>query len=115
MEFHRVIMGANIAGIYGAQIFRSDDKPKYRRAFAVCCGVLAFGLILAVIRYVDDRLRRRRNKRKEITDSSSEQSKSNIENVPAAPPSDVLPQPVVFASNLTPAVAADPAITKKIF
>jgi hypothetical protein len=24
------IMGANIAGIYGAQIFRSDDRLKYR-------------------------------------------------------------------------------------
>ncbi|KAF1347342.1 MFS general substrate transporter [Lizonia empirigonia] len=33
-----VIMGANIAGIYGAQIFREDDRPRYRRAFAVADG-----------------------------------------------------------------------------
>jgi hypothetical protein len=54
-------MGANIAGIYGAQIFRQDDKPLYRRGFAVAIAVLAFGLVLAIIRWVDDVLRRRRN------------------------------------------------------
>jgi predicted MFS family arabinose efflux permease len=48
-----VIMGANIAGIYGAQIFRSEDSPKYRRAFYIGIGVLALGLILAVVRFVD--------------------------------------------------------------
>ncbi|KAK7423862.1 hypothetical protein QQZ08_008906 [Neonectria magnoliae] len=55
-----VIMGANIAGIYGAQIFRSDDKPLYRRGFSIGIGVLAFGLALAFVRYVDDRVRRKR-------------------------------------------------------
>ncbi|KAI4747548.1 hypothetical protein E4T50_02147 [Aureobasidium sp. EXF-12298] len=30
-----VIMGANIADIYGAQIFRADDRPRCRRAFNV--------------------------------------------------------------------------------
>ncbi|KAH7123010.1 alternative sulfate transporter [Dactylonectria macrodidyma] len=55
-----VIMGANIAGIYGAQIFRADDAPLYRRGFSIGIGVLVFGLILAVIRYVDDRIRRKR-------------------------------------------------------
>lgn len=55
-----VIMGANIAGIYGAQIFRQDDKPKYRRAFSIACAVLAFGIALAIFRYLDD-LRRRRS------------------------------------------------------
>lgn len=59
-----VIMGANTAGIYGAQIFRSDDKPKYRRGFSIGIGVLAVGLALATIRYVDDKLRRRRAARK---------------------------------------------------
>ncbi|KAI5468154.1 alternative sulfate transporter [Mariannaea sp. PMI_226] len=54
-----VIMGANIAGIYGAQIFRSDDTPLYRRGFSIGIGVLTFGLTLATIRYIDDRLRRR--------------------------------------------------------
>ncbi|KAH6886321.1 major facilitator superfamily domain-containing protein [Thelonectria olida] len=56
-----VIMGANIAGIYGAQIFRADDKPLYRRGFSIGIGVLTFGLVLATIRYIDDRFRRRRN------------------------------------------------------
>lgn len=54
-------MGANIAGIYGAQIFRADDKPLYRRGFSIGIGVLTFGLLLAAVRYIDDRIRRRRN------------------------------------------------------
>ena len=49
-------MGANIAGIYGAQIFREDDRPRYRSAFAVACAVLAFGLFIAVGRYADDKI-----------------------------------------------------------
>jgi hypothetical protein len=65
-----VIMGANIAGIYGAQIFRSDDRPRYRRAFAIACAILAFGLAVAVVRYVDDKIRKRR-KRQQIDDGSS--------------------------------------------
>jgi len=55
-------MGANIAGIYGAQIFRSDDRPRYRRAFSVGIGILTFGLFMAGMRYIDDVVRRRRNK-----------------------------------------------------
>lgn len=54
-------MGANIAGIYGAQIFRADDKPLYRRGFSIGIGVLTFGTILAIVRYIDDRIRRKRN------------------------------------------------------
>ncbi|KAF4475714.1 nicotinamide mononucleotide permease [Fusarium agapanthi] len=54
-----VIMGANIAGIYGAQIFRSDDKPKYRRGFTINIVVLAVGLALAVLRFFDDKIWRR--------------------------------------------------------
>ncbi|KAJ1327038.1 MFS transporter ACS family pantothenate transporter [Microdochium nivale] len=57
-----VIMGANIAGIYGAQIFRKDDSPLYRRGFSVACAVLAVGLTIAIGRFVDDFLRRRKNK-----------------------------------------------------
>jgi hypothetical protein len=52
-------MGANIAGIYGAQIFRSDDKPKYRRGFTINIVVLAIGLALAVLRFFDDKIWRR--------------------------------------------------------
>ncbi|KAK2594057.1 hypothetical protein QQS21_008242 [Conoideocrella luteorostrata] len=58
-----VIMNANIAGIYGAQIFRADDKPLYRRGFSVAIAVLSFGLVLALFRLGDDLLRRRRKVR----------------------------------------------------
>jgi hypothetical protein len=58
----RVIMGANIAGIYGAQIFRQEDRPFYRTGFTINCAVLAVGLSLAIVRYVDDVFRRRRNR-----------------------------------------------------
>lgn len=53
-------MGANIAGIYGAQIFREDDEPRYRRAFAVGIAIVALAICLAVTRFVDDFTRRRR-------------------------------------------------------
>lgn len=53
MLSNRVIMGANIAGIYGAQIFRADDKPLYRRGFGIDIAVLAVGVTLAVVRYSD--------------------------------------------------------------
>ncbi|KAH6653356.1 hypothetical protein BKA67DRAFT_593295 [Truncatella angustata] len=49
-----VIMGANVAGIYGAQIFRSDDRPLYSRGFSIAISVLCVGLILAIIRWIDD-------------------------------------------------------------
>ena len=55
-----VIMNANIAGIYGAQIFRRDDRPLYRRGFSVAIAVLSVGFVLAVARWIDDKLRRRR-------------------------------------------------------
>ena len=54
-----VISGANIAGIYGAQIFRSDDSPRYRRGFGINIGVLTLGLALATVRFVDDKWFRR--------------------------------------------------------
>ena len=53
-------MGGNIAGIYGAQIFRQDDRPLYQRGFAVNISILVAGLLLAVVRFVDDFLRRRK-------------------------------------------------------
>lgn len=56
-----VIMAANCAGIYGAQIFRQDDWPRYRRAFIVCIAVLSFGLVCAIVRYIDGLRRRERN------------------------------------------------------
>ncbi|RVX72962.1 hypothetical protein B0A52_03315 [Exophiala mesophila] len=105
-----VIMGANIAGIYGAQIFRSDDRPRYRRAFSVACAVLAFGLALAIVRYVDDIIRRRRNARKlSETPATSEyatieqldrEKNANPTNLP--PPSDDQPGPLLIENDLKP-------------
>lgn len=66
-----VIMGANIAGIYGAQIFRADDRPRYRRAFNVNIAVLAFGLSLAVLRFLDDKFRGKKVKDR-LPESGSE-------------------------------------------
>jgi len=67
-----VIMGANIAGIYGAQIFRSDDKPRYRRAFVIGIAVLGTGALLAVGRLIDERIRGRTGKKVVEQDDSSE-------------------------------------------
>lgn len=53
-------MGANIAGIYGAQIFRQDDAPRYRRGFLINIIILSVGFGLATVRFIDDRIRRRR-------------------------------------------------------
>lgn len=53
-------MGANVAGIYGAQIFRADDKPLYRRGFGIGIAVLSVGLFLAIVRYLDTWYRKRR-------------------------------------------------------
>ena len=55
-------MSANIAAVYGAQLFQADDKPLYRRAFATNIGILAFALLLAAARYGQEKyaLRRRR-------------------------------------------------------
>jgi hypothetical protein len=64
-------MNANIAGIYGAQIFRADDKPLYRRGFSVAIAVLSVGLSLAIGRWLDGFLgRRRRLEGREIPSGS---------------------------------------------
>lgn len=72
-------MGANIAGIYGAQIFRADDRPRYRRGFSIGIAVLAVGLALALIRYIDDIWRRRRNAGKLQADAVSNDDTQQIE------------------------------------
>jgi hypothetical protein len=100
-------MGANIAGIYGAQIFRQDDRPRYRRAFSVNCAVLAFGLILAIFRYIDDLRTRRRTKERRFSAigkpegyiKTGEEKSRTEEKVLAPPPSDDQPQPVLLAGD----------------
>ena len=76
-----VWIGLNIAGIYGAQIFRSDDKPRYRRAFSINIAVLAFGLLLAIARYIDDRLLRRKGRRRSSLGPAGTDSPSQLINV----------------------------------
>ncbi|OQU95372.1 hypothetical protein CLAIMM_01591 [Cladophialophora immunda] len=102
-----VIMGANIAGIYGAQIFRQDDRPRYRRAFSVNCAVLAFGLILAIGRHIDDVIRRRRTRRRfsagrdSIRHHSLEIHESEKNDV-TSPSSDDQPAPVLLEGSQKP-------------
>ena len=47
-------MGANIAGIYGAQIFRSEDKPLYISGFTINLAILSTAIVLASVRLIDD-------------------------------------------------------------
>lgn len=93
-------MGANIAGIYGAQIFRQDDRPKYRRGFSVAISVLAVGVVLAIGRYVDDWWRR-----KGKTTSINSLEKDN--GAKAVPTSADQPKLVLLDSKSRPVVAAD--------
>lgn len=75
-------MGANIAGIYGAQIFRSDDSPRYRRGFGINIGVITLGLTLAIIRWGDDKFWRKRNRDLPATneEASEDVEEENSEN-----------------------------------
>ena len=97
-------MGANIAGIYGAQIFRQDDRPRYRRGFAINIAVLAVGLAMAILRFVDDLKRRRRTAKQVQTEPASGDVWQDEEKLPTALASDVQPQMVLIESNLKPAV-----------
>ncbi|KAH7305949.1 alternative sulfate transporter [Stachybotrys elegans] len=74
-----VIMGANIAGIYGAQIFRSGDV-RYRRGFSINIGVLSFALVLAIVRFIDDKWLRRKAKTSETLEESSHESADDLNN-----------------------------------
>ena len=102
-------MGANIAGIYGAQIFREDDKPRYRRGFSIGIGVLVVGLCLAVVRFVDDRLRRRRSAKQVQNESASDQNSENEDTLTATKPNDAQAQTVLYENDLKTIV---PNITK---
>jgi hypothetical protein len=96
-------MGANIAGIYGAQIFRQDDRPRYRRGFSINIAVLTVGLALAAVRFVDD-LRRRRSSRQLQNQLADEHNSHENDDVGDAPPSDDQPQPFLIKSDLGPVV-----------
>lgn len=101
-----VIMGANIAGIYGAQIFRRDDRPKYRRGFSIACAVLAVGLGLAIFRFIDEQWQKRRNKNKNQSDRSSISDAEQAYNEKhAVPPSEVQPAPIIVDDIRRPSVS----------
>jgi TRAP-type C4-dicarboxylate transport system permease small subunit len=91
-------MGANIAGIYGAQIFRQDDSPLYRRGFGINIAVLAVGLALAIVRYVDDIIRRRRNRNQTIlqAESASDEGQTTKEDEGALAGGQTEPETVQF-------------------
>lgn len=69
-------MFANIAGIAGAQIFRSDDRPKYRRGFSINIAILTVGLALAALRFIDDKIWRR-ERVAEIQEQLARENESN--------------------------------------
>lgn len=65
-------MGGNIAGIYGAQIFRSDDRPLYRRGFTINIVIIVTGIAMAALRYIADVAGRRRIARQIGPESASD-------------------------------------------
>ena len=89
-------MGANIAGIYGAQIFRSEDKPLYLTGFATGIGIITTAITLASIRLVDDIIKRRRAKNQievepesgsdNVTDEKHSAAKATAEALPVVHP-----------------------------
>lgn len=89
-----VIMGANIAGIYGAQLYQKKDKPRYRNAFTIALAVLAFGAVLATVRKIDEIINGKKGSgiQKEEEDSSDEGTFDDVRAVPA----DGIPAPALI-------------------
>lgn len=52
--FANVLLSAlgNLAQIYGAYLFPSDDAPKYLLGFGVISGMCAFGVIVYALAHV---------------------------------------------------------------
>ncbi|KAH7098810.1 alternative sulfate transporter [Auriculariales sp. MPI-PUGE-AT-0066] len=48
------IMSANCAGIYGAQLLRADDSPRYHRGFLVMVVILSAALVAALFQWSAD-------------------------------------------------------------
>lgn len=66
-----MVMAGNMAGIYGAQIFREEDDPLYRRGFNIGIGILATSCCLAIVRYIDSKFLIRRQKREEAANQDT--------------------------------------------
>lgn len=104
----RVIMGANCAGIYGAQIFRADDAPRYRRGFVIGIAILAFGVLLAGIRYAADVAARRRDVKQTASDLDREERELDEDRSSSgavAVASDIQPAPIEFGRGVEPIVS----------
>lgn len=43
------IMGANLSGIIGSQIFQADDAPLYERGWTVIMILVSVALLMAVV------------------------------------------------------------------
>ena len=57
-------MSANMSGIAGAQLFRADDAPLYRRGFMVCVILICIGWATAVLQGIQYYISRMRQIRK---------------------------------------------------
>lgn len=73
-------MAANAAGIYAAQLFRSDDKPRYHRALSIDVAILVLSLVSAVslalyYRYKTKKEAREEDARAIISPASSDDGK----------------------------------------
>lgn len=90
-----VIMGANLAGIYGAQIFRSDDKPRYRRAFSVAIAVLATGTVLAIVRKIDEKINGKKGGGQDVDEDERSDGQTGLYDDIKAAPSEVPPAPAL--------------------
>jgi hypothetical protein len=99
-------MGANTAGIYGAQLYREDDEPRYRRAFSICIAVLSLGTLLAVIRKVDEIFIRRRNGGKIETESNRD-DKELYDDLEPRHGRQAIPQPTRLSAEIKPAVVQE--------
>jgi len=49
-----IIMSANCAGIYGAQIMRADDSPRYHRGFLVMVVIISAALLSGLFQWAAD-------------------------------------------------------------
>jgi len=101
-----VIMGANLAGVAGSALYRADDRPRYRRAFTISIAVLAVGLALAAIRFIDDKLRRKKTKDQVPESDTGSETYGDVV-LKAAVPADEQPQPVALSGRRVSLSRAD--------
>jgi hypothetical protein len=84
-----IIMAANMAGIYANQLFRADDKPRYRRGLSVNVALLVGALGFAVFQGLFIWHKKKRAQRQEETRGivSPPESISDSKSTPPLSPS----------------------------